>query len=131
MAWGEWYETDTDSCQHMRKDGMNYEMIQAIWLDRTEEDAANGLHEYVVVKDEVELTDDMDEEIIIAISPYSYSIPSLIRDYGDGANDVIAECILEESSVRDSCAIGDFDSLEDARRFVKEYCEQHKIEEEA
>lgn len=126
MPWGEWYESDTDSCQYMCKDGMKYEMIQAIWLDRTEEDKAEGLHEYVVVKDEVELTDDMDEEIIIAIAPYSYSIPSLIRDYGNAANDVIAECILEESSARNSCAIGDFDSREEAERFIKEYCEQHK-----
>lgn len=125
MAWSEWFETDTDCCQFMRKDGMKYEMIQAIWLDRTIEDKNEGLHEWVVVEDGVELTDDIDEEIIVSIAPYGYSIPSLIRDYGDAANDVIAEYILEESSARDACAIGDFDSREEAERFIKDYCKQY------
>ncbi len=123
--WGDWYVTDTDCSQYMRKSGLNYEMIQAVWLDRTVDDKADGVREYVVVKNDVHLSSDMDDEIIKAIAPYGYTIPLLIRDYGEAANDVIAECILEESSLRDGYIVGDFDSFQEAEQFIKQYCEQH------
>ena len=40
-----WDCIDSDCCQYIRSDGNIYEMIQAVWLDTTEEDRANGAHE--------------------------------------------------------------------------------------
>ena len=114
--------TDDSCCQHMRKDGLNYEMIQLVWLDTTEEDLARGLHEYVVVKDEVHLQDeDTANKIIDAIDCYGYTVPFLIKEYGHDANDIIAECLLEDSILCDANIIGEFDTEKEAEQFIAGY----------
>jgi hypothetical protein len=125
MAWSEWYETDSDCCQHMRRDGLKFEMIQAVRLDTTEEDKLKGLHEYVVVNDEVDLSDLDDEEVLCAITPYSYTIVSLIDTYGDAANDMIAECYLEDRSLCDSGILEGFHSLQDATSFIEKHIAEY------
>ena len=129
MAWSKWYTTGDGCCQHMRKDGLNYEMIQLVWLDTTEEDLARGLHEYVVVKDEVHLQDeDTADKIVDAISCYGYTVPFLIKEYGHDANDIIAECFLEDSILNDANIIGEFDTEKEAEQFIVDYINKEDAE---
>lgn len=110
MAWSKWYTTDDGCCQHMRKDGLNYEMIQLVWLDTTEEDLARGLHEYVVVKDEVHLQDEDTIGKIIDV------------------NDIIAECLLEDSILCDANIISEFDTEKEAEQFISDYINKEDAE---
>lgn len=112
-----WYETDPDCAQYMRNDGSLYEMIQAVWLDTTEKDE----HEYCICKGEIDLNNYDDDEIISAIRTYGYNIVGLLETYGDAALSVIAECILEEEIMRDSCVIADAYSFEEAKEFIEKY----------
>ena len=114
-----WYITDDGCSQYMRKDGKNYEMIEYVWLDTTNEDTKNGAHEYAIVKTELNLNDITDEDILIAISSYGYTIISLIEQYGDSALDIIAECIMEEESLSDAYVIDEADSFEEAKEKIE------------
>ena len=118
-----WYTTDDGCCQYMRKDGKKYEMIEYVWFDTTDEDIKNGLHEYAIVKTELNLNDITDEDILIAISSYGYTIISLIERYGDSALDIIAECIMEEEALRGCNIIDEADSEEEAEMKIKKYIE--------
>ena len=125
MAWSKWYMTDDSRCQHMRKNGLNYEMIQLVWPDAV----TYGLHEYVVVKDEVHLQDeDTADKIIDVIACYGYTIPFLIKEYGYGANDIIAECLLEDSILCDANIIGEFDTEKEAEQFIVDYINKEDAE---
>ena len=119
-----WYVTDSDCGQHMRKDGKLYEMIEYIWLDTTEEDIQKGLHEYVIVKTEIDLDDMTDDDVLCGISSYGYTIISLLEAYGDCALDIIAECILEEYIARDANIIDHADSKEEADAKIKKYIKE-------
>lgn len=118
---GKWYSTDNDCAQYMRKDSTLYEMIQYVWLDATEEDKAKGLHEYVICKTEVDIKNLSDEDILCAISSYGYTIVYLIEEYGDAANDMIAEFYMEEEIAKDCNILCEADSREDAERKVLKY----------
>lgn len=125
MAWSKWYMTDDSCCQHMRKNGLNYEMIQLVWFDT----ATYGLHEYVVVKDEVHLQDeDTIDKIIDVIACYGYTVPFLIKEYGHDANDIIAECLLEDSILCDANIIGEFDTEKEAEQFIVDYINKEDAE---
>lgn len=113
-----WYEIDPDCYQHMRSDGTVYEMIQAIWLDTTREDRARGLHEYCVCQGEIDLNDFSEEEMESYISSYGYTMDSLREEYGDDMWGIVAECILEEYIMRDSCVFADADSFEEAKKII-------------
>lgn len=110
-----WYETDPDCCQHIRSDKSKYEMIQAVWLDMTEEDKSKGLHEYCIVRIEIDLNDYSDEEKEIYLSSYGYTLKSVTAEYGDDADSIVAECIMEEECLRDAYVIDDADSFEEAK----------------
>ena len=118
---GKWYSTDNDCAQYMRKDETLYEMIQYIWLDTTEEDKANGLHEYVICKTELDVMDLSDEDVLCAISTYGFTIISLLSEYGESAIDMIAECWMEEEIARDCNILCTADSKEEAERKVLKY----------
>ena len=96
-------------------------MIQYVWLDITEEDRANGLHEYVICKTELDVSDLDDNDVLCAISSYGYTIVSLLEEYGNAAMDMIAECYMEEEIFRDCCTLCDADSKEEAERKVLKY----------
>lgn len=121
-----WYITDDGCSQYMRKDGKNYEMIEYVWLDTTDEDIKNGACEYAIVKTELDLNDITDSDVLIGISLYGYTIISLIEQYGDSALDIIAECIMEEEIVRDSNVIDEADSKEEAEMKIKKYIEEEE-----
>lgn len=118
---GKWSLMDDDCAQYMRKDGTKYEMIQYIWLDTTEEDRAQGRHEYVICKTELDVNDLSDDDVLCALSSYGYSIVSLLEQYGDAALDMIAECYMEEEIMRDCNIIATADSKEEAERKVLKY----------
>ena len=116
---GPWYETDHDCCQHMRNDGdIWYEMIQLIWLDTTEEDIANGLHEYCIVNMMICLDEFSNEEKEMYLSAYGYTLESVTKEYGDAANRIIAECILEENIWSDFYVIDHADSIDEAKEKI-------------
>lgn len=114
-----WYETDSDCCQYIRNDGNKYEMVQCIWLDTTEEDIKNGAHEYCIVRIGIDLDDYSDEEKEMHISSYGYTLESVVAEYEDAANDIIAECIMENESLSDAYAIDNADSFEEAKEKIK------------
>ena len=116
-----WSLLDDDCAQYMRNDGTLYEMIQYIWLDTTEEDRANGTHEYVICKTEVDVLDLSDDDVLCAIRSYGYTIVSLLQEYGDAAMDMIAECYMEEELFRDCNILCDADSKEEAEQKVLKY----------
>ena len=122
---GPWYELHNDSYQHVRNDGSVYEMIQAVWLDTTREDMARGLHEYCVVRGEIDLKNYSEEEMEGYFGHYGYTMENLRDQYGDAMYGVIAECILEEVTVCDSCVVANADSREEAKEIIMRLTEQN------
>ena len=118
-----WYETDCDCYQHMRNDGTVYEMIQAVWLDTTREDRARGLHEYCVVQGEIDLNDFSEEEMECYIHSYCYTMAGLKAEYGNDMWGIVAECILEESIMCDSCVVANADSMDEAKAVIDKIVE--------
>ena len=114
-----WYETDHDCCQHIRHNGTYYEMIQCVWLDTTKEDRAEGRHEYCIINIYIDLADYSDAEKTFYLSSYDYTLEGLIDEYGYGANDIIAECIMETDSLNDAYVIGHADSFEEAKEKIE------------
>ena len=117
---GNWYETDSDSCQYVRKDKNLYEMIQAVWLDLTQEDKANGEYEYCIVKIGIDLEDYTEEEKTSAIESFCYEMDRLREDFGDDADDIIAECIMEVNCLDNAYVIGDAHSFEEAKNIIED-----------
>lgn len=114
-----WYETDNDCCQHMRNDGTCYEMIQCVWLDTTEEDLAEGRHEYCIVNMDIDLADYSDAEKTMYLSMYGYTLEGLIDEYGDDVNGIVAECIMETDILNDAYVIGSADSFDEAKEKIE------------
>lgn len=114
-----WSYTDSDCCQYIRNDGNKYEMIQAVWLDTTEEDREKGFHEYCIVRIEIDLNDYSDEEKLCYISSYGYTLEGVVEEYGDGAGNIIAECIMEDESLSDAYVVDDADSFDEAKAKIE------------
>lgn len=123
-----WGLTDNDCAQyirHQKKRGY-YELIQFVHLDVTREELQEGINEYCIVHAIVYLNDYSEEEIDCCISSYGYNREQLISSYGEeGANDVIAECILEEECLQDSCIIAEFNTEEECINFIEKYVKEH------
>ena len=114
-----WSYTDSDCCQYIRNDGNKYEMIQAVWLDTTEEDREKGFHEYCIVRIEIDLNDYSDEEKLCYISSYGYTLESIVEEYRDGVDSIIAEGIMEDESLSDAYVIDDADSFDEAKAKIE------------
>lgn len=114
-----WDCTDPDCCQYIRRNEDVYEMIQAVWLDTTEEDCANGAHEYCIVRIGINLNDYSDEEKETHISSYGYTLESISEQYGDDADLIIAECIMEDECLSDTYIIDDADSFDEAKKKIE------------
>lgn len=113
-----WYETDSDCAQYMRRNGSMYEMIQSVWLDTTEDDIALGGHEYCIVSMGIDLDDYSEEEKEMYVSTYGYTLNQLIGMYDTGADDLIAECILESEILSDAYVIADADTFFEAKEKI-------------
>lgn len=116
----EWNCTDSDCCQYIRHDGNAYEMIQAVWLYTAEDDIANGMHEYCIVRIEINLDDYWNEEKETYICSYGYTLESIVEEYGSGADLIIAECIMETEILCDECVVDDADSFTEAKEKIEE-----------
>ena len=121
-----WFCTDSDCCQYIRNDGNKYEMIQAVWLDTTEEDREKGFHEYCIVRIEIDLNDYSDEEKLYYISSYGYTFEGIVEEYGDGADSIIAECIMEDESLSDAYVIDDANSFEEAKAKIEKIIKEEE-----
>lgn len=122
MMFTPWYETDSDCAQYMRNDGNMYEMIQAVWLDTTEDDIALGCHEYCIVQMGVDLELYSREEKESYLSAYGYTLDGICREYfGDeeSINSIVAECILESEILNDAYVIDDADTFFEAKEKIK------------
>ena len=119
-----WSYTDPDCCQYIRNNGNKYEMIQAVWLDTTEEDREKGFHEYCIVRIDINLNDYSDEEKLCYISSYGYTLASITEEYGDDADSIFAECIMEDESLSDAYVIDDADSFEEAKEKIEKIIEE-------
>ena len=119
-----WSCTGSDCCQYIRNDGNKYEMIQAVWLDTTKEDRKKGFHEYCIVRIDINLNDYSDEEKLCYISSYGYTLASITEEYGDDADSIIAECIMEDESLSDAYVIDDADSFEEAKEKIEKIIEE-------
>ena len=121
-----WELTDSDCYQHIRCVNDVYELIQFVWLDITEQERDNGLCEFCIVTTTCNLNDYSEKDIEMYISSYGYTHENLIKEYGkEGANDVIAECILEEECLHTSCIIADFNTEEECISFIEKYVKEH------
>ena len=109
----EWTCTDSDSAQYMRKTDGQWEMIQAVWLDTTDEDIKKGLHQYTIVHGWISEDDITDEDIEIVCASYSF--------IEEPDRDTIAECILETDLMSDEYTIADADTFEEAEKFIKNF----------
>ena len=112
-----WHETDPDCAQYMRHSCSLFEMIQAVWLDTTEDDIANGCHEYCIVRMQIDV-DDYAEEFDDYLSAYGYTRDGVWEEYGDDAIDIIAECILETEILNDTYVIDDADTFFEAKEKI-------------
>ena len=114
-----WYETDPDCAQYMRHSCSLFEMIQAVWLDTTEDDIANGCHEYCIVRMQIDIEDYYNEEQEIYVNAYGYTLNGLWEEYGYDALDIIAECILETEILNDAYVIDEADTFFEAKEKIK------------
>ena len=121
----EWMLTDDDCCQHIRRDGSEYELIQYVWLDTTSEDIAQGRHEYCIVKTELNIDTADKEDIDGVLSMYGYEYEKLFEDFGiNGARDLIAECLMEDDALQDCNVIADANTQEEAEAFINNYIKE-------
>ena len=126
----DWELHDDDCCQYFRKIGpREYEMIQCIWLDTTDEDIQNGGHKYVVVTGAVDLNDMSEEECEDAITAFGYTLSDFEDWEGDVAESMIAECYLEDALYADAYVIAGFNSFDDTKAFVEKWISEHKLDE--
>ena len=115
----------TDDIQYCKKiDENNYRFVEAIWLDTCGDDprAENGKDEddnYVVCSDWIDLEMYDEEDIECVISSYQYTMESLKEIYGDCMNQIIAECLFEQHSIRDGNCITGVVSMEDAEKEIQ------------
>ena len=117
-----WALTDSDCYQHIRCVNGVYELVQFVWLDTTEQEKNDGLYEYCIVNATCNLNDYSEKDIEIYISSYGYTHESLIKEYGeDGANDLIAECILEEICLRDECIMYECNTKEECVEYINNF----------
>lgn len=128
--WGKWECTDPDCCQYIRKNDMEYEIVQIVWLDMCEENKSNGLKEYIVVKDNLDLKEVDDQDILNVLSIYGYKIVSLINEYGHGASDLIAECMLEESCLKNDCIVGRAGTFDEAKDIINNIVQENNGQRE-
>lgn len=123
----QWHITDNDCYRHIRNNGSTYEMVQSVWLDTTREDRARGLQEYCVCRGEINLDDYSKEEMEDYIYSYGYTMESLEKEYGDSMYNIIAECILEDYILCDSCVIADAISFDEAKEIIDKIINNTKL----
>lgn len=118
MNVNEWTCTDPDSFRHCKKnENGKYNFIERVWLDITSEDKGYPDKNYTVKSAFLDLLDYNEEEREIGICGYYDSLETLYENYGDEAEDIIAECIFEEMT-DDSAITYGMMTREEAEDFI-------------
>lgn len=117
----EWILTDDDSYQHVRIiDSDTFELIELCIITH-EPDL------YEVYTDTIRLSYYPEEEINLIIAGFGYSsIQHVNNEYGDKANQVIAECIFEHYGSFFIDPLVKEITYEAARAFIDTYLSQQK-----
>ena len=125
-----WFCTDPDCMQYCQKvNETEFRFIQAVWLDTCDGDtraknAKDDSDNYAVCTDYIDLDPELYEvgDFEDYISSYGYnSIEFLQKEYGDDANQIIAECIFETCCLYDNSSIAGVVSWDDAENVIQIY----------
>lgn len=117
-----WRCTDPDCAQYMKRRGDWFEMIQVV--------KPNGSDTFFALGAGAWFPDYTEEEQADAVAAYGYTLDELYRDLGkEKAEDLIMECILEDSIVYSECIIAQANSFEAVEQIVKMMIKKEGAEE--
>ena len=119
-----WYETDDDCRQHCRKVTEDeYDLIQLMWLDTTEDDPGCPDREYIVVAAHIDL---LETDWELAIDGHYDSLQQMQECY-DGLSieelkPLIAECAFENlNDVSEYDFVSGMLTRQEAENLIEEY----------
>ena len=124
-----WFCTDDDCMQHCKKESeTEFQFIQAVWLDTCDgdiraENAKDDDDNYAVCSGYIDLDLYPLEDQECSISSYGYNLESVRELYGDGANQIIAECLFEDHCLYDCNSIAGVVSWDDAEQIIQKHIE--------
>lgn len=121
---GEWFCTDSDCMQHCKEHGNEkFSFVEIVWLDTTRGNEGYPDKEYTVKSAYIDLNDYDKKERENAVSGYYPSLDAVYVEYGDEAEQIIAECIFEEMTDGSATTYGMM-TREEAEEFVKNYIKE-------
>lgn len=127
-----WFCTDPDCMQYCKKINEEvFRFIQTVWLDTCGDDiravnAKDDSDNYAVCADIIDLDLYDEDDILGSIGSYGYnSIAFLQKEYGDAANQIIAECIFETECLYDHSSIAGVVSWDDAEQIIQKYIDEN------
>ena len=92
-----WFCTDADCLQYCKiNDDGTYAFIEKVWLDTCELDDGYPDKTYIVKTACIDLKDYDTHDRECAICGYYESLEEVYEIYGDGTEQIIAECIFEQ-----------------------------------
>lgn len=122
-----WFCTDNDCMQHCKKiNETEFQFIQVVWLDTCDgdtraENAKDKDDNYAVCTGYIDLDLYSLEDQASHISSYGYTMESVKETYGDAANQIIAECLFEDTCLYDCNSIAGVVSWDDAEQIIQKY----------
>lgn len=126
-----WFCTDPDCMQYCQKvSETEFRLIQAVWLDTCDgdtraENAKDESDNYAVCANFIALDLYDEDDILGSIGSYGYnSIEFLRKEYGDDANQIIAECIFETDCLYDNSSIAEVVSWDNAEQIIQKYIDE-------
>lgn len=126
-----WFCTDPECMQYCKKINEEvFRFIQAVWLDTCGDDTRaenekDDSDNYAVCADIIDLDLYDEDDILDSIGSYGYnSIAFLQKEYGDYANQIIAECIFEGNCLYNNSSIAGVVSWDDAEQIIQKYIDE-------
>ena len=126
-----WFCTDPDCMQYCKKvNETEYQFVQTVWLDTCSgdtkaENAENEDDNYAVCSGFIDLDLYSDEDIKCSIASYGYTMESANVTFGDSMNQIIAECLFEDSCLYDCNSIAGVVSWNDAEKIIQNYIDEN------
>lgn len=129
-----WFCTDPECMQYCKKINEEvFRFIQAVWLDTCGDDtkaenAKDDSDNYAVCANVIDLDPELYDEGDFEdyISSYGYnSIAFLRKEYGDDADQILAECIFETECLYDHSSIAGVVSWDDAEQIIQKYIDEN------
>ena len=127
----EWFETDyLQWCKKI--DNMIFKFCQVIWLDTCGDDerasnAKDDSDNYCVVAAVINLWDYDEQDVLSILSSFGYSSFQEVNDiYGNGATQIMAECVFEQDCLCDPYVVSkEVLSKEDAEEFAENWMKEN------